>query len=131
MWFDIEPGSSIPIYLQLVNKIREAVARGILEPGDRMPTVRALASQLTTNPNTVAKAYQRLEQEGVIITLGSKGSFISGNWPGHSDEQGRRVIADLLDKLLVEAFHRGVNEKEFRELVEERLQNWEKERGSG
>lgn len=130
MWFEIEPGSSIPIYLQLVNRIKEAVARGILEPGDRMPTVRALASHLTTNPNTIAKAYQRLEQEGVIITMGSRGSFISGNLPGNSDEEGRRVIADLLDKLLVEAFHHGVNEKEFRKLVEERLQKWEKERGS-
>lgn len=130
MWFDINPGSSIPVYLQLVNRIREAVARGILAPGDRMPTVRELASQLTINPNTIAKAYQRLERDGVIMTMGSKGSYISGNLPGSSDDEGRQVIADLLDKLLVEAFHRGVNATEFRTLVEKRLQKWGEERGS-
>ena len=128
MWFDIDPGSSMPIYLQLVNKIREAVAREILEPGHRMPTVRELASRLTINPNTIAKAYQRLEREGVIITMGSRGSFISGSLPGHSNEEGRQIIAGLLDKLLVEAFHRGVNVEEVKRLIEEGLQKWEREK---
>ncbi len=130
MWFDINPGSSIPIYMQLVDRIRESVARGILEPGDRVPTVRELASHLTINPNTIAKAYRHLEREGVIITMGSRGSFISAHLPGSSNDEGRQVIGGLLDKLLVEAFHRGVNAKEFRGLVEERLQKWEEERGN-
>lgn len=66
----------LPIYLQIVNQVKRAVASGVLVPGDRLPTVRQLAVDLTINPNTVAKAYQELEREGVISTVPGRGTFV-------------------------------------------------------
>lgn len=128
MWFDIDASLNIPIYLQLVNGVKEAVARGVLAAGDKMPTVRELASHIMINPNTIAKAYQRLEQEGIIVTMRSRGSFIAERLPAYSGEKDRQAVADLLDKVLVEAFHRGVDAEEIRALMQERLKKWEEGR---
>ncbi|HWP96633.1 MAG TPA: GntR family transcriptional regulator [Syntrophomonadaceae bacterium] len=130
LWFDIDPSLSMPIYQQLVHGVKEAVARGVLVAGDRIPTVRELASHIMINPNTIAKAYQRLEQEGIIVTMRSRGSFIAENLPASSREEGRQAIAGLLDKVMIEAFHRGVDAEEIKSLVQERLKKWEQERGS-
>ena len=67
-----------PIYTQIVENFRSQIAAGILQPGDKLPSVRELAAELTINPNTIQRAYRELELQGVIQTLPSKGCFVCG-----------------------------------------------------
>lgn len=67
-----------PIYLQIVSGFREQIVSGVLQNGDRLPSVRELATELTINPNTIQRAYRELEMEGWIASVPGKGSFISG-----------------------------------------------------
>ena len=69
--------SRVPIYEQLKNKIYELATIGQLKPGDQLPSVRSFARELGVNPNTVQKAYQDLERDGIICSITGKGSFIN------------------------------------------------------
>lgn len=129
MWLEINPRSSTPIYQQVVDGVKELVARGILIPGERMPTVRELAVELSLNPNTIAKAYQRLEQEGIIETMRSRGTFVAGRTEVLDMEAARQQLVDLVEKVLVEAYHLGLNREDIKQLIEESLDNWDKRGG--
>lgn len=129
MWLDINPRSSTPIYQQLVDGVKELIARGILEPGERMPTVREMAAELSLNPNTIAKAYQRLEQEGIIETMRSRGTFVADRTVVFDKETAKQQLSDQVEKVLVEAYHLGLKREDIKELFEESLDNWEKRGG--
>lgn len=75
--FDIDLQSRTPIYEQLYRRVTELVVKRQLMPGDKLPSVRELAKSLGVNPNTVSKAFQNLERDGVIYSLPGRGSFIS------------------------------------------------------
>lgn len=75
--FPIDARDSRPIYEQIIDQIKEQVMKGILKPGDQLPSVRQLASMLTVNANTVMKAYTELERQEVIETIRGKGAFIA------------------------------------------------------
>ncbi|MBV8602073.1 MAG: GntR family transcriptional regulator, partial [Candidatus Eremiobacteraeota bacterium] len=77
--FTVDPRSGVPIYLQLIDQVKRGVALGSLAPGEQLPTVKALALELTVNPNTVARAYRDLERDGVIETSPGRGSFVKPN----------------------------------------------------
>lgn len=126
MWLEINPRSNAPIYQQLVDGVKELVARGILVPGERMPTVRELAVELSLNPNTVAKAFQKLEQEGIIETMRSRGTFVAGRTEVLDMEAARQQLVDLVEKVLVEAYHLGLKREDIKQLFEESLDNWGK-----
>ncbi len=126
MWLEINPRSNTPIYQQLVDGVKELVARGILVPGERMPTVRELAVELSLNPNTVAKAFQKLEQEGIIETMRSRGTFVAGRTEVLDMEAARQQLVDLVEKVLVEAYHLGLQREDIKQLFEESLDNWGK-----
>ena len=64
-----------PIYIQIVDDLRQQIALGILPPGEKLPSVRDLAAQLSINPNTIQRAYRQLEMEGWICTVAGKGCF--------------------------------------------------------
>lgn len=68
-----------PIYEQIVERFQMLIVKGILEPDSQMPSVRALATELSINPNTIQKAYAVLEQEGYIYPIKGRGNFVSGN----------------------------------------------------
>jgi GntR family transcriptional regulator len=74
-------GSPVPIYAQIMDQIKMAVATGVVARGTLLPSVRALASQLGINPNTVARAYSELESEGLIESGQGRGTFVSSNPP--------------------------------------------------
>lgn len=89
-----------PIYLQIVSGFREQIVSGVLQSGDRLPSVRELAAELTINPNTIQRAYRELEMEGWIASVPGKGSFISGVPAGETlallqtfDETVRALLA--------------------------------------
>ena len=75
--FPIDPRDTRAIYEQIIDNIKEQVIKGVLKPGDQLPSVRQLASMLTVNANTVMKAYGELERQEVIETVRGKGAFIS------------------------------------------------------
>ncbi len=128
MWFDVDPRSSTPIYLQLIQGVKKAIARGILQTGDRMPTVREMASELQINPNTIAKAYQRLEQEGVIETMRSRGTFVAAGPIRLDSKQSDKKLAEHMQAMLVEAYHLGISHAELKIFFMESLKNWEQKR---
>ncbi len=77
--FIIDTQSKLPIFEQLKKQILEFITIGILSPNDKLPSVRAMASQIGVNPNTVAKAYQELEEQGYIYSEKGKGCFVADN----------------------------------------------------
>ena len=81
-----------PIYLQIVENYRMQIQKGILEAGEKLPSVRELASQLAINPNTIARAYRELEAEGWIATVPGKGCFVCGMPDAETHE---KLLAEL------------------------------------
>ncbi|MBM6841426.1 GntR family transcriptional regulator [[Clostridium] spiroforme] len=77
--FIVDLQSKTPIFEQLKKQILEFISIGILLPNDKLPSVRSLASQIGVNPNTVAKAYQELENQGYVYSVKGKGCFVADN----------------------------------------------------
>ncbi|TDC40761.1 GntR family transcriptional regulator [Micromonospora sp. KC213] len=75
--FRLDSHSGVPPYLQLVQQVRQAVLLGFLRPGDRLPLIREAVETLAINPNTVAKAYRQLEQEGLVNGRPGQGTFVN------------------------------------------------------
>jgi GntR family transcriptional regulator len=122
LFINIDPSSGLPIYLQIAQQIRTAVAMGRLQPEDPLPSVRQLAVELAVNPNTVARAYLDLEIEGVIYKRQGAGTFVSGQGVEMSKGERRRVLNELLEKALVEGVNLGLSERELREAFERMLE---------
>ena len=78
-----------PIYAQIIDGFREQIATGLLQPGDKLPSVRELAASLAINPNTIQRSYRRLEMEGWITTIPGKGCFVCGSHAGKEREINR------------------------------------------
>jgi GntR family transcriptional regulator len=121
MILKIEPTSPKPVYQQIVDQVRYALAAGILREGDRLDTIREVAVQLRINRHTVAKAYMELEREGVLCSRPGQGSFISGGGCGPGKVRARKQISPALDDLLAQAHMLGLSEEDVLELVRERL----------
>lgn len=119
--FIIDQRSSTPIYLQLVQAVKEAILKGALQPGDRLPSVRELAVQLTINPNTVQKSYRELERQRIIENVRGRGTYVSAdNRPRGDEEQLSRLREDLRG-LLIEAYYLGLTEEKITEMVAQLL----------
>jgi GntR family transcriptional regulator len=115
LFINIDPASGLPIYLQIAQQIKTAVAMGRLQPEEPLPSVRQLAVELAVNPNTVARAYLDLEIEGVIYKRQGAGTFVSGQGVEMSKGERRRVLNELLEKALVEGVNLGLSERELRD----------------
>ena len=122
MFINIDPSSGLPIYLQIAQQIKTAVAMGRLAPEDPLPSVRQLAVELAVNPNTVARAYLDFEIEGVIYKRQGAGTFVSGQGVEMSKAERRRVLSELLEKALVEGVNLGLPERELRDAFERVLE---------
>lgn len=114
MHLRIDPSAAEPIFSQIVSAVKRAAAEGRLRAGDRLPTVRELAAELVVNPNTVARAYQQLEAEGVTLSRRGAGTVLAERpSPLRADERQRRLRA-AFDQALSEALHIGCGEAELR-----------------
>ena len=122
MFINIDPSSGLPIYIQIAQQIKTAVAMGRLQPEDPLPSVRHLAVELAVNPNTVARAYLDLEIEGVIYKRQGAGTFVSSQGVEMSKGERRRVLNELLEKALVEGVNLGLSERELRDAFERVLE---------
>src|SRR6185369_1594934 len=114
--------SGKPAYLQVVDQFKAAAASGGLQPGEPLPSIRPLAEQLRLNRNTVAKAYAELESQGIIETVAGKGCFVTENNSPFKKAVRQKMLADDIDAAIVQAHHLQVNERDFLELVRQRLE---------
>jgi GntR family transcriptional regulator len=106
--FHLNPKSGVPIYRQIQDQIRYGIASGLLEPGEQLPTVRALAVELEVNPNTVIKAYTELERAGIITTEQGSGTFVAPTMPHPlSDEERRAKLEGLCAEFLAQVARYG------------------------
>lgn len=121
MRFTVDTTSATPIYAQLITEVKHAIAAGVLRAGDALPSLRELAGELRVNPLTVARAYRELEAMGIITTGRGRGSFISDGAASLGEAYRREALAEVIDHLLVEAYHLGASPEEIRALIEERL----------
>jgi GntR family transcriptional regulator len=107
MTFQLDTKSGVPIYRQIIEQVKYAIARGELEPGDRLPTVRQLAVDLSINPNTVVRAYRELEIAGVLDTQQGSGTFVGKERPAIDALEKQRMLDQILTELLARAASYG------------------------
>src|SRR6201996_1987947 len=89
----VHPSSGVPIYLQIESQVKYAIAAGALKQDDSLPPVRKLAAEIRVNPNTVARAYQNLERDGVIRTVQGGGCYVNAQSPGLLKSEKMRRLA--------------------------------------
>ncbi len=109
MNFLIDNKSGVPFYRQIIEQVKFSIARNDLGPGDRLPTVRQLAVDLSINPNTVLRAYRELEIEGVIETHQGSGTFIGSLRLEIDDLEKQRMLDQILTELLARASAYGLS----------------------
>jgi len=103
----IDTKSGVPFYRQIIEQVKFAVARGDLTPGDRLPTVRQLAVDLSVNPNTVIRGYRELEIAGVLNTQQGSGTFVANHRPDVDRLERQRMLDQILTDMLARASDYG------------------------
>ena len=124
LWIQISPGSSEPIYLQIVDRISEAIAKEQVRPGDKLPPVRALAAELVINPNTVARAYTQLEQAGLVSTRTGAGTFVIDPALRTKDAVQISLLCERLDSVISQAKILGLDRNECIDLLRDRIKRF-------
>ena len=119
--FQLDNLSSVPIYEQLIRKIKENIMKGYLNPGDHLPSVRKMARELNVTPNTVQKAYSMLEQERVIMTVRGKGAFVADKKPEIDNRQKLEELKREIKPLIMELLYSGVEKSDIINMIEEFL----------
>lgn len=123
--FDIDLMSRTPIYEQLYKKVVELILKGVLNEQDKLPSVRSLATELSVNPNTVAKAYNLLERDGIIYSLAGRGSFVAKPDKLLAQEH----ILESFDNSVLEALEMGIAPETLTERISGIVKEREKEAG--
>lgn len=128
MRFQLNFKSGKPVYLQLVDQVKAAMASGSLQPGDSLPSIRPLAEDLRVNRNTVAKAYAELENQHVIETIAGKGCFVRDAGSPFRKDVRLKLLADDIDHAVVQAHHLQISRADFLRLAEERFDAFQQQR---
>ncbi|HJW91131.1 MAG TPA: GntR family transcriptional regulator [Anaerolineales bacterium] len=122
--------SGIPIYIQIMEQIKRQIAGGALHPGDQLPTVRQMATDLRVNFNTIARAYRLLDEAGIISTQHGRGTYILEETSAETSTQLRQqALEELTLRYLETAVRLGFPPQEVASLFEVSLEKW-KARGS-
>lgn len=108
MLLHLDYRDSRPIYVQIMDALRQQIASGVLQPEEKLPSVRELAASLSINPNTIQRAYRQLEMEGWIATVPGKGCFVCGVPEGDPKEEMRllRQFDDAAKNLMLRGYSR-------------------------
>jgi GntR family transcriptional regulator len=121
----IDPDSAVPIYLQIVHSIKHLVAAGRLGPGEQLPTVRELATNLRINPNTVARAYDQLDNDHVITTQQGRGTYVREHPDDvHLSRVRQEHLKALMDNIVSKALSMGYSSEEVRQAFDAELARW-------
>jgi GntR family transcriptional regulator len=125
---NINTGSNVPIYKQITEQVRRAVATGKLSVTEQLPSVRALAEDLVLNPNTVARAYADLAREGLIETQPGRGVFIIPKRRVLHPAESRRRLDPLINTLISEAMAMDFTPEDLQDAFEKKLSEWQNEK---
>jgi len=112
--------SGVPFYRQIIDQVKSSIATGRLEPGNRLPTVRQLAVDLSVNPNTVSRAYTELELTGLVDTHMGSGTFVGQKKVEQDDVERRRILDEISQEFLSRASSHGFNLDDILENLEQR-----------
>ncbi|MBR6233911.1 MAG: GntR family transcriptional regulator [Erysipelotrichaceae bacterium] len=121
----IHNSSMVPIYEQVVNQIKAQIISGELKDGDILPSVRNMAAELRISSLTVKKAYDFLEEEGLVTTVHGKGTFVNAADSQMAAEARRKAIEDDLSLIISKAFTAGLSEEELKEIFEIILEDYD------
>ncbi|MGC1784227.1 MAG: GntR family transcriptional regulator [Acidobacteriaceae bacterium] len=121
MLVHVHPASGVPLYLQIESQLKHAIAAGALKSGDALLPVRKLAAELRVNPNTVARAYQNLERDGVIRTVPGSGTYVAENMPGLLKSEKLRRLRPFAMQLAVEGTQLRLTLEDILKAVKESL----------
>lgn len=121
----IHNSSMVPIYEQVVNQIKAQIISGELKDGDILPSVRNMAAELRISSLTVKKAYDFLEEEGLVTTVHGKGTFVNAADSQMAAEARRKAIEDDLSLVISKAFSAGLSEEELKEIFEIILEDYD------
>jgi GntR family transcriptional regulator len=117
--FRLDSKSGVPIYRQIQDQIRYGVASGFLAVGEQLPTVRALAVELSVNPNTVIKAYSELEREGLLTTEQGSGTFVAAQAPAQLPRAERQAkLNSLCGEFLAQAARYGFSPRDVLQAIQ-------------
>src|SRR6266852_5326291 len=125
MAFHVSTSSRLPIYQQLAQQIREAIARGEFQPGAGLPSVRQLSGELVVNPNTVFRAYTELEREGLLISRPGRGIYVASPRNDLTRTARDRRLTEQLDRWLTDAVHLGFSPEQVLRMVNERVRRFQ------
>jgi GntR family transcriptional regulator len=125
MEFSVDPSSRLPICRQLTGQIREAVAKGKLQPEERLPSVRELSRLLVVNPNTIARVYTELQREGVLNARPGLGVFVAQPGSELSRKVRRERLRESTNRFLTEAVHLGFTADDIVALVSEQVRQFQ------
>jgi GntR family transcriptional regulator len=128
MVFELNYKSAKPVYLQLVDQVKAAIASGAARAGDALPSIRPLAENLRVNRNTVARAYSELEHQGVIETLAGKGCFITSQPSPLRKDARLKLLTENIDDAVIAALHLQVDRADFLRLAGDRFESFTKRR---
>lgn len=127
MELHLDPKSSLPIYAQLVDRVKHMVATGNLKPGDQLPTVRQLGVDLRVNPNTIARAYTELAHQGILTSQQGRGTYIAdqpnAGAVGHLREDR---LQSLVSHLVLEVLSLGYEPRELQDCLQDELDRWQR-----
>ncbi|HEX2911405.1 MAG TPA: GntR family transcriptional regulator [Chloroflexia bacterium] len=128
IWFDIDPKSGVPINKQIIDQVKRAVATGMLQPGEELPTVRELAAEHSLNPNTIAKAYQHLKLLGLVNSRPGVGggTFIADGVEVAVREQEIGRFHEELRRVIRAGFSLGLSQTELDHIFQTELNDWYK-----
>ena len=127
MELHLDPKSSLPIYAQLVDRVKHMVATGNLKPGDQLPTVRQLGVDLRVNPNTIARAYTELSRQGILTSQQGRGTYIADQPNAGAVSHLREDrLQSLVSHLVLEVLSLGYEPRELQDCLQDELDRWQR-----
>jgi GntR family transcriptional regulator len=120
--FRIDASNGLAIYDQIVRQVKFAIAEDVWQSGDLVPSVRELSKQLAINPNTVARAYRKLQDDDVLESVRGTGLQVTEGAAKRCRATRRQLIKERISSVIAEAATSGLNPDEIEELVEKELQ---------
>ena len=110
----VDASSTVPIYQQIAAYIRRAVAAGVYKPGETIPSTRSLALEMTVNPNTIQRAFETLEREGLIEPRKGLGMFVTKDGVAHAQRQSEAATYEAFDGAIRAGRDASLTEKRIR-----------------
>jgi GntR family transcriptional regulator len=112
----VDPRSHVPIYLQIADEIRAAVAAGLYRPGEALPSLRAMAVEAQVNPNTVQRAYDELEREGLVYSQRGRGLFVAEQGTASAQLTAGDGVRRTFDEAIRASLAAGMRSRQIREI---------------